>query len=57
MTFGLTGENFRSARCARGLKHVFGLTKVGENLESAAEIAKNAVKKARIAQNFFGLDS
>ena len=32
-------------------------SKVRENLENAADIANNDVKKAIIAQNFFGLDS
>jgi len=32
-------------------------SKSGENLENAAEIAKNDVNTARIARIFFGLDS
>ena len=56
MTFGLPGENFRSARCARSESMILD-SKSGKDLENAAEIAKNDVNTARIARIFFGLDS
>ena len=56
MTFGLTGEISLRALRARS-ESMFLDSKVRENLENAAEIANHDVKKAIIAQNFFGLDS
>jgi hypothetical protein len=56
MTFGSTGANFRSARCARGLKACFRAT-CRKNSQNVSQIECIDITTAAIAQIFFAHES